>query len=490
MNKRICASILALLQGALLLASCGTDTTAAAEPEQTTAPTAATEAVETEPARPAVNLPDDLDFGGRTFRQLAFDWQGYKYYFFADAENGDIMNDAIHERTVTTEDTLNVDIVYEILTNNVLDVPNAVKKAVQAGDDAYDQVLFHCIGGIASMASGGYLYNLDEMPYIDIGASWWNQAQMDAIRLGQNTYYAVNDFMLPCPYIIYFNKGMIETFDMENPYQLVYDGKWTLDAFTQMAKSVVADLNGDGKMDWQNDRYGVAMPEVSKLVSFMTGSGQFMTSRNSDGTIYLDFNTPKTQAIIEQFADLAKSDVISIWTNEQTIELTMDSDRLLFHLDTLSDAERMRSYEVEFGFLPYPKYDEAQESYLSLDWGGLMGVPTTITDPECVGAVLELLAYESSNTVIPAYYDTVLTGKLTRDEDAKKMLDIIFDTICYEVGGNYFGFDNGFRELFYVLSELSVKKQSDAFASYYEKSSKQAVKLIDKFYSSLSNTES
>ena len=168
----------------------------------------------------------------------------------------------------------------------------------------------------------------------------------------------------------------------------------------------------------------------------------------------------------------------------------MDSDRLLFHLDTLSDAERMRSYEVEFGFLPYPKYDEAQESYLSLDWGGLMGVPTTITDPECVGAVLELLAYESSNTVIPAYYDTVLTGKLTRDEDAKKMLDIIFDTICYEVGGNYFGFDNGFRELFYVLSELSVKKQSDAFASYYEKSSKQAVKLIDKFYSSLSNTES
>ena len=73
---------------------------------------------------------------------------------------------------------------------------------------------------------------------------------------------------------------------------------------------------------------------------------------------------------------------------------------------------------VDFGvgILPYPKYDTEQEDYISLDWGGLMGVPGTIVNTEMVGAVIELLAYESADTVIPAYYDVLLSGKLARDD--------------------------------------------------------------------------
>ena len=85
----------------------------------------------------------------------------------------------------------------------------------------------------------------------------------------------------------------------------------------------------------------------------------------------------------------------------------------------------MRDYTVEFGFLPYPKYDEAQKDYISLDWGGLLSVPHSVSNPDMVGAAMELLAWESSTAVIPTYYDTVLTGKLARDDDAIKMMDIL-----------------------------------------------------------------
>ena len=161
----------------------------------------------------------------------------------------------------------------------------------------------------------------------------------------------------------------------------------------------------------------------------------------------------------------------------------------MFQLDSLSNAELLRDYTVEFGLIPYPKYDEAQKDYISLDWGGLLSVPCTITNPELVGAAMELLAWESANEVLPTYYDIVLTGKLSRDDDAVKMLDILFDTITYEIGGNYFGFSTGFTDLFYALPRLAIEKKSSDFSSFYEKLEKNSNKNIEKFYTALENTE-
>ena len=118
-----------------------------------------------------------------------------------------------------------------------------------------------------------------------------------------------------------------------------------------------------------------------------------------------------------------------------------------------------------------------------------MSVPCTIGNPEMVGAAMELLAWESGNEVIPTYYDTVLQGKLARDDDAVKMMDLLFDTITYEIGGNYFGFSAGFGDLFYALPRLSIEKKSSDFTSFYEKLEKSANKTIEKFYVSLENTE-
>jgi hypothetical protein len=83
----------------------------------------------------------------------------------------------------------------------------------------------------------------------------------------------------------------------------------------------------------------------------------------------------------------------------------------------------------------------------------------------------------------------VLTGKLSRDDDAVKMLDILFDTITYEIGGNYFGFSTGFTDLFYALPRLAIEKKSSDFSSFYEKLEKNSNKNIEKFYTALENTE-
>ena len=118
-----------------------------------------------------------------------------------------------------------------------------------------------------------------------------------------------------------------------------------------------------------------------------------------------------------------------------------------------------------------------------------MCVPAVIQETDMVGAVLELLAYESGDTVIPAYYDVLLAGKLSRDEDSRNMIDILFDTIAYEVGCNYFGFTPGFNELFFAMSQLVIVQKSTDYASWYAKYEKQAAQAIDKLYTSLEKVE-
>ena len=76
-----------------------------------------------------------------------------------------------------------------------------------------------------------------------------------------------------------------------------------------------------------------------------------------------------------------------------------------------------------------------------------------------------------------------------QDETAASMLRLIFDSICYEVGGNYFGFSGGFNSLFYAVSNVAFRNNSSDFASYYARSEKSANKTIEKFYEALDNVE-
>ena len=424
-----------------------------------------------------------LDFGGETLVSVVYNWQGYLSYFFADEYTGDSMNDAIYSRRVKTEDALNI----SMKTDRYAEVEyvNEIKKLFVAGDHAFDLMYNHCIQDIASYVSEGYLYNLDTLPNINTEAEWWNKEQMDNLRLGKNTYYAINDMMIPAPYLITFNKDMIADNQLDSPYPLVYDGRWTLDAFTSLAKSVVRDLDGNGVMD-KNDQWGF-IKGGSATISFMVGAGQFLTGRDEENRVILTMKTDKMQSLVERFADLSAA--ATYITPSGETKMTLNDGKALFDMISLGIAEQLRDYDVNVGILPYPKYDEAQENYMNMDWGGLQSVSGLITNPDMVGAAMEYLAWASADEVIPTYFDLLLAGKLARDEDDRKMLDLIFDTIVYDNGANYFGFSAGIEPLFYSLMRLAFEQQSTDYSSLYASCEKLATKSIENFYKHLDEVE-
>ena len=103
----------------------------------------------------------------------------------------------------------------------------------------------------------------------------------------------------------------------------------------------------------------------------------------------------------------------------------------LFLTESIGKAHIMREMRDDFGILPYPKYDEAQESYQTyICDGNTTGFSIPITaDAEKSGMILNALNALGMSDVRPEYYDRALKGKAARDNDSVAMLDIIFNSI-------------------------------------------------------------
>ena len=85
----------------------------------------------------------------------------------------------------------------------------------------------------------------------------------------------------------------------------------------------------------------------------------------------------------------------------------------LFLTESIGKAHIMREMRDDFGILPYPKYDEAQESYQTyICDGNTTGFSIPITaDAEKSGMILNALNALGMSDVRPEYYDRASRAK-------------------------------------------------------------------------------
>ena len=243
----------------------------------------------------------------------------------------------------------------------------------------------------------------------------------------------ISDFVVPDMNCILFNKQMIDEFSLEDPY-------------------------------------GLASPDDWYWCSFLHSSGIKVVSRNDEGKYELSIGGERTVSLVEKLDQLVNRswDTIlysHLYETDGTETLRISTGRCLFQVEAIFLMNTLRDSTVEYGILPYPKLDEAQAGYYSTDWGGFMCIPKTVGDPDLAGKVCELLAFYSGDTAFPAFYDLVFGEKLSRDEDSKRMLDVIFGSRIYDVGMSYFGGQANCGSLFYTPSSLVINKKSADFAS-------------------------
>jgi len=402
---------------------------------------------EEDPAKTKIepDLPE-TDFDGYTFTFFAHridypgDWvgDGDPRELVVEEENSDPINDAAYIRNMKIMEKYNID--FKMITNS--NDLGTLKKAVGAGDDIYDAaVIFNNL--VPSVVTADLLVNIENLPFIDLSKPWWDPA-VNSMSIDHKNYLMAGDLLIldnEATNALLFNKDMMSDFGIDLPYGLVKSGKWTMDKMNEIIKDTAADLNGDGKMG-DDDQWGFCVYNDT-LHALLVSGGGLLAAKDENDLPYIDFTSQKNLAVLEKTMDLMYNPdyVFNISGKDHTVGLAMfEENRVLFYWMRMRVVEFFRGMESNFGIIPLPKYDESQENYHSVVnpyTGVLLGVPKSAENLERTSIILEALSAESRYTLQPAYYDVTLQRKYTRDDDSSEMLDIIFNSRVYDIGGVY-----------------------------------------------------
>ena len=291
-------------------------------------------------------------------------------------------------------------------------------------------------------------------------------------------------------WVVCFNKDLIKEYGKENPYQLVRDGAWTYDEMLEMLDGVSRDLDGDGVMG-DFDQYAM-VGEAYNTYVFFAGSGARIAAKDENDLPYLDLFNDRNAQALEKVFDIQNDKnriLLSDWvkgtyTNRfnECINKNFGESRALFRMGSIKAVEMLREYDVNFGIIPPPKFNEEQEQYYTSFSNGncnAYSIPITNGDTEYTGIITEAMAALSVDTLTPAYYEITLKGKSLRDTESEDMLDLVFASHLYDLGMIY-----NWGGMFNIFAAMT-KNDSRDFASQYAALESATQAAIDKFVASL-----
>lgn len=438
------------------------------------------------------NLPD-RDYEGYTFR-IYLDENSYKDMYI-DEEVGEIVDDAVYKRNKIVEERFNINFA-TVLHDSEWSRGMDGSKSIKAGEDAFDLMLTHARIAYQYANQNMVIDWLAEMPYANLEAIWWNQDVNDDSTMFGKLYCTAGDISyrgLNCTFCMIFNKDLFKNLALDYPYDDVVNGKWTLDKFISIVKSGSLDLNGDGQITPDADRYGLYAGNVwGYPTNILYCGGDRVIAKGTDGAPVLSVYSERTIDIFSKFFDALESGSVcvggeakNIWQNPGSIDI-FKGGRSLFTQTGMSGLKNLRDMEEEIGVLPVPKYNESTPKYYSLveAYGGLLTVPVTVSDFERTSIITEALCAEGYKIIVPAYYEKALKTKYSRDDESEIMLDYIKNSAVYDYG--YMNYELA-GDLSSVGATL-VQSASPNFASLYEKNSEKALKNIDKFIEKMENS--
>ena len=425
------------------------------------------------------DIPQGITFdnGGTpyNYRILSYDpnneWSVRDMY--AEELNEDPINDSVFTRNKAVEELLKIEIS-EVAASNAYEL---ARKSIASGLDEYDLIVIPSASQMA-LAQNGYLYRLDEMEYLDPTKPWWDNNSYESLSIANTHYLIVGDLQImdkDATVVQFFNKKMIEDYGLENPFDLVKSGEWTIEKQLEMIKVVTDDTNGDGEYT-KDDTFGMVANRFAPL-AFFYGFGERIVTKNSDDIPELTMNNPKMSQILNYVDEICSvNSKIALPATPSVVHEVFEQGRGLFIGEVLQLAERLREMDTDFGLIPYPKFDKEQENYYSVVHATtcMLSVPLTIEDSERNSIIMEALCAESKYTLREAYYDTSLTTKFLRyDDGSSEMLDIIFANRIYDIG-----YINNWGELHRDFVDM-FKVGSKDFTSMYAKNESKAIKAID-----------
>ncbi len=413
-----------------------------------------------------MNVPKQ-DHRGATFTVLSCQGENiptarYWTQFSVEEDSDDPLDSALFRRNAAVEEYLGINIEFAQRLNSVVDVA-AYRTGVIAGDDEF-QVAALIDRFALGLAMEGYVLSYSELQnhYVNLNNPWWDQEINRELTILNKQYLAAGAYQLDlfgAMTVLLFNKQIAEDKHLENIYELVKNGTWTMEKMAGMMAVAKDDIDGDQKMTEQ-DVWGAAVAGAQWSQSFFPVSGETIIKKDSDDKPYLSASSSRAMLnLIEyQWNTIQRPDYFyqmdgkdmphtnSVYWDGMvyTSVINMFSQgKALFTsaapMYLISDY--LRRMEDNFGIVPYPTYKEVKAG---TNYGAFMPVlithivPYNTSDPELASAFLEYTAYYSYENTMPVFEDTVLSIKGTRDDESGEMLAMMRKNRKVDLARTYF----------------------------------------------------
>lgn len=448
-TQKLLAIFLALLMASTGLVGCGQGASEETQTQENT-DISTTETETEEETKVSDDLPES-DFEGYAFNIFNSNPESNNWFttvhVTAEEDSGDSVPSAIFNRNLLVEDRLNIQIVETEQTTD------QIKNTIVAGDGSFDMSLMQG-SAVLTQAQSGYLMDLHELPYQNFDKPYWDHNAVEQLSICGKLYMGVGDFLttqIDETCCMFFNKGLIDNHGLDDPYELVNEGKWTLDKMAEMASVAHNDADGNGTFD-DNDEYGLMSWRGVYYMFLLNGAGQTLITKDEKDIPAFTFYNENFVSAYEKILNIThgsgeglyydaemKTNTKGLSNNHRVQEIMFPNDQVLFWVECISWAKALRDMDTNFGILPAPKYDEEQTQYYSCNNGNFFGmsIPVSVSDVDRTSIILEALQSASTDTVRAAYYETTLKTKLTRDEKSAVMVDLIFDTTTYDCSTVY-----------------------------------------------------
>lgn len=401
-------------------------------------------------------LPQDLKFDGESINILYRGREEFANYDVIGDETGsDIVYSAVYERNQKVKERLGIDFEFTAAPGGMGDALNHFKTIVLSGAEGIDLIWATGNTLIVSGLNTSF-YDLSDSKYLDLKQSYWNLSAMEEMSIdGKTLNYLYGNLMLVGirqTGLMYYNKNIYNDLygDPNDLYRTVLDGNWTLDKFKNLCKGVYRDLNGNGIVDEDSDRFATIFSKsIEENLTHFVYSTDFQTyERSSDGMPVINMLSDRSVSIATKFCEIfQRTDSDYLFSNrsfsDSTIYSVFTDGRLLFFPERFyaSTLPIFRNMNDEYGMIPYPKFDENQAEYTNLihNSGTIAAIPTMLSEDrfEMVCAVLEAMASEQSVSVLPVFYETALKTKYSRDEISSQVIDLVYKCSTKDLVSEY-----------------------------------------------------
>ncbi|MCI8388814.1 MAG: extracellular solute-binding protein [Clostridiales bacterium] len=391
------------------------------------------------------SLPADINYGGKTFNMLIRE-DVANTEFFVEEATGEIVDDALFNRNRKVEDRLKVSLNFIPIAGDWAGretMNGAIRNSVMANDGEYDLCAV-LSNQLATLTIEGLLTDLNTLDYVDFDKPWWARGLLDELAVDDKLYFASGDASLGLingMMCVFYNKQLCEEFNVPNMYEIVNNGEWTIDKVVELTKDVYQDLDGDG-LKSVGDRFGFITGSWNQLYGFIDSFNlQILEYDNGYPSTFVFDNERATDAV-EKLISLFK-DNNEFRTHGQDNNEHIDvfrEGRSLFITGEFKDTNSYREISAfDYGVIPMPKYDENQTNYRTTARATYSSfcIPKTAADPNMSAAVLECFASESYRGVSPAYFETALKVKYSRDDETSRMFDIIKESVTFSFGTSF-----------------------------------------------------